>query len=431
MKKIKKSLSSMLLLVMVSFITFSCNNTDDAITLEANFETSLQIENNQAKVELTNLSVGAISYLWTFEGAENIQTSILEQPEELIYTTNGTYRITLVITNGNSTDSFNQEITINGLDEDTDTDDDELNASFETNLVVEQNQAIVTVNNTSIGANSYQWTFQNGSPEVSSEENPGEIIYTENGTYTITLEVTDGVHTDTESTTVTINGIGDSSSCIEGEGASTTTIIDGLGTFSKIELKSTFDVNITEGNTHEVEVTGYENLIAYLDFIVEEDVLILQFEEGCYSNVNLEVNVSLPSLAAITNDGTGDISVKSSFAGMSNLELNIKGTGVIQTVDTSFDINDKLTATLAGTGAININGVARNLEVTHNGTGSFKAFGLQTEEAIVNSNATGDTEVNVSNTLNVTIGGVGNIYYKGQPTINSTITGTGQLIDAN
>jgi hypothetical protein len=43
----------------------------------------------------------------------------------------------------------------------------------------------------------------------------------------------------------------------------------------------------------------------------------------------------------------------------------------------------------------------------------------------------GDCEVHVLNELNVTITGVGIVYYKGNPTINSSVTGMGQFIDSN
>ena len=47
------------------------------------------------------------------------------------------------------------------------------------------------------------------------------------------------------------------------------------------------------------------------------------------------------------------------------------------------------------------------------------------------SSCLGKYQVRVNNTLNVTITGVGSVYYKGDPAISSIITGLGKLADAN
>jgi len=56
---------------------------------------------------------------------------------------------------------------------------------------------------------------------------------------------------------------------------------------------------------------------------------------------------------------------------------------------------------------------------------------MKVDTCYITSTGIGDCEVNVIHILNVTISGVGNVYYKGNPTITSNITGLGQLIDVN
>jgi PKD repeat protein len=46
----------------------------------------------------------------------------------------------------------------------------------------------VHIENTTTGADFYLWTFEGGSPATSTQKNPGTIIYSQAGTYTITLE---------------------------------------------------------------------------------------------------------------------------------------------------------------------------------------------------------------------------------------------------
>jgi len=77
-------------------------------------------------------------------------------------------------------------------------------ADFEFQIVVEDNQAIVSLTNSSQNATAYEWSFPNATDESSTIENPS-VTYTENGTYTITLVATDGVTSDTKSLEITID----------------------------------------------------------------------------------------------------------------------------------------------------------------------------------------------------------------------------------
>lgn len=79
-----------------------------------------------------------------------------------------------------------------------------VSADFEFNLVVEENQAIVSLSNSSQNAITYEWSFPNAMNENSTEENP-TVTYTKNGTYTIALLASDGISSDTKSIEITID----------------------------------------------------------------------------------------------------------------------------------------------------------------------------------------------------------------------------------
>lgn len=68
--------------------------------------------------------------------------------------------------------------------------------------------AKITINNSTTGAETFKWTFEGGLPASSTQRNPGEIVYTKPGTYTIKLEANnfDGVQKVVEKK-ITINDI--------------------------------------------------------------------------------------------------------------------------------------------------------------------------------------------------------------------------------
>lgn len=81
-------------------------------------------------------------------------------------------------------------------------------ADFEATLLFGENQAVVNLSNLSEEATTYEWSFPNGTPENSTEENP-TVSYIENGIYPITLVASNGTETATKTIEITIEGIPD------------------------------------------------------------------------------------------------------------------------------------------------------------------------------------------------------------------------------
>lgn len=68
---------------------------------------------------------------------------------------------------------------------------------------------IIKIDNKITGADTYEWTFEGGSPSTSSKKNPDEILYNKQGTYTIKLIASnvDGERKEISKTVVIKEGI--------------------------------------------------------------------------------------------------------------------------------------------------------------------------------------------------------------------------------
>lgn len=62
-------------------------------------------------------------------------------------------------------------------------------------------------------------------------------------------------------------------------------------------------------------------------------------------------------------------------------------------------------------------GTANTLNITHAGVGKISAFDLTSDVCDINHAGVGGIEVTVNDELDVTIAGVGTVFYKGNPTI--------------
>lgn len=175
---------------------------------------------------------------------------------------------------------------------------------------------------------------------------------------------------------------------ITGTGPVVTKNLD-FASFDKIENAGVANFYITVGGSQSVQLKAQQNIIDVMTYEVDGQAL----------KVGLEENVTLENHEEIRFDIT--------IPSITNIELAGVGDFVLSGTD-----QDELT--------INFTGV-----------GNIKAFDMKVGTCYITSTGVGDCEVNVINLLDVTITGIGSVYYKGNPTITSDVTGLGQLIDAN
>ncbi|MEW7278200.1 PKD domain-containing protein [Aquimarina sp. 2201CG1-2-11] len=167
---------------------------DDPVIID--FEVTNLVDTfSPASYQITNNSSGANSYKWTFEGGAPA-TSTQENPGEVSFEEPGEHTIRLEISNGRETYYSEKTITVAPF----------IVADFEYTVAFEDDDfqipAKIQFTNTSISGTSYQWSFQGASTLVSTEEHP-EVTFTQTGTKTISLIVSNGKETKTVSKQIT------------------------------------------------------------------------------------------------------------------------------------------------------------------------------------------------------------------------------------
>ncbi|MGA9269380.1 MAG: head GIN domain-containing protein [Lutimonas sp.] len=178
--------------------------------------------------------------------------------------------------------------------------------------------------------------------------------------------------------------------------------------FSKVSSEGVFEVVITQGSPQSVEITADDNIMNKVKTRVISDELQLYLDDDYnYSGITLQAKISAEALNGIMNSGVGDMEIS-----------NVNENG-------AFSIDN------FGTGNITIEGSAASLNVVSEGTGNILAFDFFVEDCSIDILGTGFVQTNCSDNLDITIEGSGDVYYKGNPTINTSITGSGSVIDAN
>lgn len=172
--------------------------------------------------------------------------------------------------------------------------------------------------------------------------------------------------------------------------------------FDKVVCNGSADVVVSKGTGNALKVKADDNIAPLVTTRVEDGVLHVE-TQGSYSTQNaptVMVELDHP-LTAVTLSGSGDMRI-------------------------SGQDGSSLTATLQGSGALDVSGRVDQLNLSSMGSGDFNGQGLLADRAVVRSMGSGDTTVQAQD-LNVQLMGSGDCYYVGNPKLTENVLGSGDV----
>ena len=195
--------------------------------------------------------------------------------------------------------------------------------------------------------------------------------------------------------------------------------------FSELVFTTVGSVTIERGSTQSVRVTVDDNIMSYISTHVSNGTLLIAADNQI-SEFDLTVEIVVPHVEGLNLTGVGTIVCQDQFD-EDAVDIVLSGVGDIH-LDATADL---ITTRLSGVGNVILEGSTVRNQVTHSGVGNLIAFDLASDTAHLNVSGVGNLSVDVSDRLSVIISSPSTVFYKGTPDIISTITGNGQLIDAN
>jgi hypothetical protein len=210
----------------------------------------------------------------------------------------------------------------------------------------------------------------------------------------------------------------------------TITIERSVSYFNKIDTYNDVNLNIHNGATGFIKITGGATIINGITTTVENNILIIRNENKCNwvrdFNKKFTVDIWVDSLNFLTNNGSGDITFADT---LSTYEFQYDNWSASGTVTIKFN-GDKIHANInTGNADLIVSGNAGIDFLYHNGYGYMNFKDLFTRISYVTNQNSGNCRINVRDNLEAHINYIGNIYYTGNPhDFISTINGTGQLI---
>lgn len=203
-----------------------------------------------------------------------------------------------------------------------------------------------------------------------------------------------------------------------------------LSGFSSVSVSGSFDVYITQGSTESVKVEADADEIDKI--VTEVDNGVLKIYSKRTSGMNWSwgrnnkkriVRVVAKDLHKIGLTGSGDVFFTDGFR-TQDMVVSLSGSGDIKG---KLDVK-KLDVSVVGSGDVSLNGRAETSSVKVSGSGDYRGSSLATVSTSVRVVGSGDASVNVSDKLDASVAGSGDIRYTGAAKqISTSKAGSGDI----
>jgi hypothetical protein len=169
--------------------------------------------------------------------------------------------------------------------------------------------------------------------------------------------------------------------------------------FDRIEVDGRTDLTVRAGASQSLSLRGGERVLQKVETTVKGDTLTLDAKDHDH---DVEATITVPGLRAIEARGAGSIDL-----------VNVA--------------SDTLELRTTGASDFTASGRVGRLSAIVEGAGELDLGDLEARDATVRIVGVGDAEVTVWEELDAIITGVGDIEYRGNPSLRSDDQGVGEI----
>lgn len=201
-----------------------------------------------------------------------------------------------------------------------------------------------------------------------------------------------------------------------------------VSNFTALASHGSMNVEITYGNSNKIEVEADENLLPYIETVVEDGKLSIRSKK----NVNIRsqskmiVYVSMTKISGLQLTGSGNIKGEGAFSNDDKTKIALSGSGNIKL---KFDNFNSLDLTLSGSGDMDLkSNTAKNITAIISGSGNIDCSSIACQDVEAQISGSGNLKVDATGRIDAKINGSGDVLYKGgSPNITSKISGSGKV----
>ena len=177
--------------------------------------------------------------------------------------------------------------------------------------------------------------------------------------------------------------------------------------FNSIRSEISADIYLTQDVEQSFRLESNANVLAVLEAKVVNGELIIESDHNIRGPSRTQTYISAADFR----------------------KISITGSGSLESIN-CMDLDD-LKLSISGSANVSFCGTVNQFTSSISGSGNINAYGLNSKNASITIEGSGNFQISVSDLLTANIYGSGDIQYKGDPSVNSKITGSGKVVKAN
>ncbi|MGI5917051.1 MAG: GIN domain-containing protein [Anaerolineae bacterium] len=224
---------------------------------------------------------------------------------------------------------------------------------------------------------------------------------------------------------VILAGCGLSGPALRGSGMVASETRD-VGNFTHITMGGVGELTLRQGEETSVMVEADDNLLPYIETVVEGDTLRLSIDVIPGRSVRprrpIRYTITMPTIEGLRS--TGATTIHAEVIDTDRLTLNVSGSGdiIIDRLQA-----DEIIVEISGSGNVGVAGRVEAQQLQVGGSGSYFADDLESRRISAQIQGSGEATVWASESLDARISGSGDLRYYGSPQTNVSPSGSGSL----
>ena len=217
------------------------------------------------------------------------------------------------------------------------------------------------------------------------------------------------------------------SSCMNSGPDSITSKTYTISDFSSLDLEVIGEVQYEQSDSSYLIASGSSALIEALQVSDNKGALSVELKNKrafSGSKKELVIRVGSPKLQSIDYEGVGTLHLKGPFKG-DELKISSQGVGKVIIDDCHVGTFQLISKSV---GTVEMKGSANETSIHSDGIGEIDASGFKSQKAEVVSKGAGNLSVYAEQSLRVSMSGIGNVKYYGDPAdVKTDISGLGKI----
>jgi len=213
--------------------------------------------------------------------------------------------------------------------------------------------------------------------------------------------------------------------------------------FTRVDINSAFEFEITQSGSYRVSVTADDNLFDYIQVSKQGTTLQISLGTASFTNITTKAEITMPQIAGLNISGASR-GTASGFSSTDSLDITVGGASSLDLAEISAgDVNldvsgasqvtGELTASdvdfdIDGASTVQLEGSANDIMVNADSASRVKLAGFTVNNANVSLGGASTGTVNLSGRLDVYLDSASKLSYIGEPTMGTiNIAGGSEL----